>query len=465
MALSFRSVLLLLILAIGAPEFAVRAASVSDDEIDAFAHQALSRNPHERLDAIDWLVKHGDARAVAPLIQLMRWVPEHGDLIDRGLVAITGRPSGGRPAGERPSGGHWFDWMVWQQLHPEILPYRGFTGFASDLLASIDAQFRRFVRADLLFDIRVEEIAWGGVPVDGIPALDNPFMIPAEDASYLNPDDLVFGVEIDGDERAYPLRIMNWHEMANDVVGGVPVSLAYCTLCGAGILYDGRIAGRPASFSFGSSGLLYRSNKLMYDRQTDSLWDQFTGEPVSGALYRSGIRLAALPLVTTNWAAWRARHPQTKVLSLDTGHHRDYGPGVAYQAYFSTPELMFPAAFQSDKLAQKEIVFGVRVAGGVKAWPLGGFTPGAVINDRVGLVDVVVFGDAATRSVRAYDRRGHSFVVGADGEELHEGDRSWKVTEAALLGPGGETLPRLPGHLAYWFAWVGNFDAATLGGD
>ena len=130
----------------------------------------------------------------------------------------------------------------------------------------------------------MEEIAWGGVLVDGIPALDNPRMTTASAASYLNPDDPVFGVEINGDARAYPLRIANWHEMVNDVVGGVPVSLAYCTLCGSGILFDGRVAGRAEPFTFGSSGLLYRSNKLMYDRQTDSLWEQLAGHPVTGSL-------------------------------------------------------------------------------------------------------------------------------------------------------------------------------------
>src|SRR5262249_22543445 len=153
----------------------------------------------------------------------------------------------------------------------------------------------------------------------GIPALDQPKMIPAADAGYLNADDPVFGVEINGDARAYPLRIANWHEMVNDVVGGVPVSLAYCTLCGAGILFDGRVAGRAEPFNFGSSGLLYRSNKLMYDRQTDSLWNQFTGRPVMGRLTGSRIELKVLPVVLTSWSQWRAHHKDTLVLSLETG--------------------------------------------------------------------------------------------------------------------------------------------------
>ena len=121
--------------------------------------------------------------------------------------------------------------------------------------------------------IRFEEITWGGAVFDGIPSLDNPTMIAAPDADYLLETDLVFGIEINGDVRAYPLRIMGWHEMFNDVIGGVPVALAYCTLCGAGILYETKLKDRKKPFVFGSSGLLYRSNKLMFDRTTNSLWN------------------------------------------------------------------------------------------------------------------------------------------------------------------------------------------------
>jgi hypothetical protein len=302
------------------------------------------------------------------------------------------------------------------------------------------------------------------VIVDGIPALDNPAMIGASAAGYLNSDDPVFGVEINGDARAYPLRIANWHEMVNDVVGGVPVSLAYCTLCGSGILFNGRASGRAEPFTFGSSGLLYRSNKLMYDRQTDSLWNQFTGRPVMGQLTGSNIELKVLPLVLTSWSEWRPRHPDTRVLSLDTGFRRDYGPGVAYRDYFASPELMFPALVKDRRLRQKDLIFGLRVPGGVKAWPLDVFANGTVINDRVGFRDVVLIGDASGRGVRAYEARGSRFTRGASSDEMRAGDARWHVTESALIGPGGESLPRLPGHVAYWFAWAGYFENAVLGG-
>ena len=427
-------------------------AGVAD--LDSAARQVLSPAPQESREAMDWLVQHGDRSSVAVLTQLLRWLPEYQDALVGRLEALTGAHVGP----------HWFDWMVWQQGHPDFSPYPGYDGFLADLLTRIDPHFRRFVRAGIAHEIRIEEIAWGGVVVDGIPALDNPTMIGAPAAGYLNPDDPVFGVEINGDARAYPLRIANWHEMVNDVVGGVPVSLAYCTLCGSGILFDGRVPGRTEPFTFGSSGLLYRSNKLMYDRQTDSLWEQFTGRPVMGQLTGSKIELKLLPLVLTSWSEWRSRHPQTHVLSLDTGFRRDYGPGVAYRDYFASPELMFPALVKDRRLRQKDLIFGLRVPGGVKAWPLDTFADGKVINDHVGFMDVVLIGDPSGRGARAYERRRRRFARGASLDEVLAGDVRWRITESALVGPGGESLPRLPGHVAYWFAWAGYFEDAVLGG-
>jgi len=434
------------------------ASETKRPEIDALigvhALHALSDDASEREHAVAWLMEQGGDGAVAPLIHLLRWLPEDRARIVAALEKLTGQRLGDR----------WFDWMLWQQKHPEIAPYDGFDSFLAYTFANVDPRFLRFVHGGVAHDIRLEEIAWGGVRVDGIPSLDHPKMIPPSEAGYLNPDDLVFGVEINGDARAYPLRIANWHEMVNDVVGGVSVSLAYCTLCGAGILFDGRVRGRDEPFTFGSSGLLYRSNKLMYDRQTDSLWNQFTGRPVVGPLTGSSIELKILPLVTAPWSEWLARHPQTTVLSLDTGYQRDYGPGVAYRDYFASRDLMFPALVQDRRLEQKDIVFGVRAPGGTKAWPLAAFKGGAVINDKVGFLDVVAVGDAEGRTVRAYEAKGRQFSPGVGPDLLRTAQGDWRITEDALIGPDGTRLPRLPGHLAYWFAWAGYFENAALGG-
>ncbi len=213
---------------------------------------------------------------IAGLILALRFNRDRDAQIHATLRALTGA--------DRPDA--WFDWMLWQEAHPEVIPDPSYADFMRHLHLQLDPQFEVFLIPEYLrrdrMGIRIEEIAWGGVVKDGIPSLDNPAMIAAGDADYMRRDDLVFGVAINGDVRAYPLRIMGWHEMFNDVIGGVPVALAYCTLCGAGILYDTRVAERAKPLVFGSSGFLYRSNKLMFDRATNSLWNQFTGRPVVG---------------------------------------------------------------------------------------------------------------------------------------------------------------------------------------
>jgi hypothetical protein len=142
------------------------------------------------------------------------------------------------------------------------------------------------------------------------------------------------------------------------------------------------------------------------------------------------------------------------VLSLNTGHTRDYGSGVVYGDYFDSPALMFPAVVADHRLSAKDYVFGMRAAGAAKAWPLGAFAGGRVIDDALGRQPVVLIGWEERREVLAYDRGAHSFAAASTPDRLvDESGRAWTLSEEALLGPGGERLSRLPGHVAYWFAW------------
>jgi hypothetical protein len=240
------------------------------------------------------------------------------------------------------------------------------------------------------------------------------------------------------------------------------VTLAYCTLCGSGILYDARVPGHDEPFVFGSSGFLYRSNKLMYDRATHSLWQQFTGRPVVGPLTGSGIELKTLPVTITTWQEWRARHPDTKVLSLDTGYDRSYVRGEPYGDYFASPDLMFPMLVPDDRLAPKDYVFALRADGHQQAWSLADFAGGQVINAAVGDLPVVLIGDAATRTVRAYESGRRDFAAGSEPTTLVAEGQDWQIEEDVLVGPDGARLPRLPGHIAYWFAWQGFVGGAPL---
>ena len=253
--------------------------------------------PAERQKALEALAASGRADVAPILILALRFSPlEYRKAIVEALEKLTGAKPGD----------DWGDWMRWQEAHPETGVMPGFAKLQARLYDLIDSNFQIFLQPDVQHEIRLEEIAWGGVIKDGIPALTNPRLIPAAAASYLNADDLVFGVAVNGDARAYPLRIMDWHEMFNDVIGGVPLSLAYCTLCGSGILFETSVEGHAQPLVFGSSGFLYRSNKLMYDTTTHSLWNQFTGRPVVGALTGSGIVLKTRPVVITRWADWKA---------------------------------------------------------------------------------------------------------------------------------------------------------------
>ncbi len=424
--------------AVGAGGKVLRAGD--DASIEPLLFRLVSRDPQQVLGALDLILERGGTDLVSSLIFASRFgLP---GAFDEVLGKLTGETRTG-----------WFDWMLWQEENPKVASHPAYFRFKATLLQQIDPNFDVFLNPEHIapeaMKIRFEEVTWGGVRKDGIPSLDSPDLIGAKDATYLVEDDLVFGVSINGDVRAYPLRIMGWHEMFNEVIGGVPVALAYCTLCGAGILFETKL-GDAEPLVFGSSGFLYRSNKLMFDRGTHSLWNQFTGKPVSGALVDSGIELKQRPVVITDWKSWKADNPDTRVLSVNTGHRRDYGSGVVYRDYFASTDLMFPALLKGKALTEKDYVFGVRLPGGAKAWPVQAFAERRVINDVVGFQNLVLIGDAATRTVRAYDRGDLEFS-----EDLRADGVTWEVTEEALLAPDGRRAPRVAGHVAYWFAWAG----------
>lgn len=422
----------------------------AEDDLLALSKDILIGTDAKREAAADAIITRGDKDMISSLVLLMRIGGSHV-VTQKALQALTGKQLS-----------TWREAMRYQEAHPGIKPNASYYPLKLWYWGGIDRDISAlFNNPEHLHNMRIrfEEITWGGVAFDGIPSLDTPELIKAAKADYLLDTDLVFGIEINGDVRAYPLRIMNWHEMFNDVIGGVPVALAYCTLCGAGILFETQLNDRDEPFIFGSSGLLYRSNKLMFDRQTKSLWNQFTGEPVSGELADSGIKLKIRPTTITSWAKWRSTHPDTKVLSLETGHFRNYDTGVAYKDYFASPDLMFPTNTDERRLKQKQWVYGIRVAGGAKAWPLEAFKTEPIINDRVGFVNVVLIGDSATQTVRAYERNNIAFS--GDPNSISSASGNWQITENALIGPEGLKLPRVSGHVAYWFAWDGYLGAGS----
>ena len=352
----------------------------------------------------------------------------------------------------------WFRWL-WNE--PEVR-VAGYDAFKADFYREIDGRFRRYFEGrggDAL--IRLDEVRWGGVRQDGIPPLRNPKMLEAFQADYLADTDVVFGIEVNGDVRAYPKRILAWHEMFTDTVGGVKVAGVYCTLCGTVILYD--TVHDNISHDLGTSGFLYRSNKLMYDRATQSLWNTLKGQPVVGPLAGREIELNHRSVVTTTWGKWRELHPDTIVLSLDTGHRRDYAEGVAYHDYFATDELMFNTPFVDSRLANKQEVLALRFPGEAKSIAIdtGFLSRNPVYSGQLGKQAFVVLTDE-TGANRVYDPKGQTLVA-LDGDTASDlSGRTYRVTESELIAEDGTTLPRLPYHRAFWFGWQASFPNTEL---
>jgi hypothetical protein len=353
----------------------------------------------------------------------------------------------------------WYEW-IWNE--PEAL-HPAYADFKSALFSLIDPLFAGYFSSERETDIRLDEIRWGGVQQDGIPPLVSPRMLAAAEADYLADRDIVFGLEVNGDARAYPKRILAWHEMFVDRVGNVPVAGVYCTLCGSMILYKTEFEG--VNYQLGTSGFLFRSNKLMYDKATQSLWNTLWGTPSVGPLVGQGIELERMSVVTTTWGAWRKRHPDSLVLSLDTGHVRDYSEGAAYREYFGTDDLMFTVPTLDRRLKNKDEILGLRTAG-ADSLPLAiaseFLQKNRLYHESVGDQEVVVLTDRSGAH-RVYLASGVRFVDwNRDATVVDEDGVAWTLNEDRLEAADGRSMDRVAAHRAFWFGWYSAYPQTRL---
>ena len=255
--------------------------------------------------------------------------------------------------------------------------------------------------------------------------------------------------------------------MVNDVLGGEAITLTYCTLCGSGIAYSAVVNGEPTTF--GSTGLLYHGNKLMYDRATGSVWQQFTGEAVIGTMSVRGARLSFFPALLTTWDEWVAGHADTTVLSNDTGvystgrYSPEWDPLSINYRFLTGIEPNYPIWDRDDTLRPRDLVLGVTIGGTHRAYPIANVQQERVINDELGGTPVVVLASATSQAARAYERGGHVFAASRDegsakglpSELLDSEGRPWRVTKESLVSVAdtAERLERLPSHVAYWLGW------------
>ncbi len=277
-----------------------------------------------------------------------------------------------------------------------------------------------FAQTKLGFDLNaasvpIDEIVAGGAEKDGIPSIDFPQYINAGEARFLRGRERVLGIAFNGISRAYPIKILNYHEIVNDVIGDTPVVITFCPLCGSGMAFFAK--HKDQRLIFGVAGLLYNNDVLLYDRPSESLWSQIMSEAITGPM--RGARLIALPVSHTTWRDWRERHPDSQVLSDDTGFSWDYDVDH-YPDYARSGRVFFPLSAQSGEYRRKEMVMGLAIDGQFKAYPFRELKRGPQqFSDQFAGRRFDIQYDHRNRTARAVDEQG---------------------AEVATV-------------LAYWFAW------------
>ncbi len=285
---------------------------------------------------------------------------------------------------------------------------------------AVDGKRPVMVTNGLKHNVPLDEIKSGGPARDGIPSIDRPkFVTIAQANTYVGDEEPGLAVSIGDEDRFYPYQILVWHEIVNDTINGNRVLVTYCPLCLSGIVFDPVVNGERVEF--GTSGKLWNSNLVMYDRTTESLWSQVLAVAIAGEM--TGTKLPILPSDVVKYGQWKTLHPDGEVLSRDTGMARRYGDDP-YGNYYSTPDVWFPVKNRDDRLAPKEFILGISTNGSAKA-----YWPDAV--KRVGMVEdqfagktIVARYEHDIGAVRLYEKT-------ADGQ-----------------------LERINPIASYWFAWA-----------
>jgi hypothetical protein len=344
----------------------------------------------------------------------------------------------------------WYSWL-WNQTY-EPNPY--YAEFKAHLYSYVDAKFKAYYSYQYPTKIRLDEVRWGGVTQDGIPPLNEPKLLSADEAEYLDDDDEIYGIEYNGEFRAYPKRIIAWHELLTETIGESSITGVFCSLCGTMIVYESAIGERK--FSFGTSGFLYRSNKLMFDKETNSLWSTYYGEPVVGIMVNQGLKLNKISVTATTWKAWKDRHPETKVLDIETGHDRNYDEGEAYKDYFNSDKLMFSVPNIDKRLANKAEVIVFHHEN--KPYAISRkFLKNNPIYHHEEFVAITQGHES-----RVYMKSNNTFLKWVDSKTI-EDDQGihWSIEENRLLNKN-ENIDRIVSYPSFWFGWYAAYPNTEL---
>ena len=312
--------------------------------------------------------------------------------------------------------------------------------------------------------VPLDEISSGGPGKDGIPSIDFPRFNSVDKSFYADTEPVVV-VEVNGEAKAYPIEILIWHEIVNDTLGGVPVTVTFCPLCNTAIAFDRRLDGTV--YDFGVSGNLRYSDLIMYDRQTESWWQQITGTAIVGEL--TGRKLTSIPASIVSFADFQSTYPKGLVLSSETGYMRNYGsnPYPGYDNITRSPFLFFEPV--DGRLPAMERVVTVSLNGEDAAYPFSVVAEQKVVEDTVGGEPIVVFHqpgvdspfsatDIGAASVFAptLDGKTLKFKVDDNGAIVDtETESQWNVLGRAIAGPlEGKQLQSIVNGNHFWFAWA-----------
>lgn len=384
--------------------------TATDDDVEATVATFVGTSSSANASALVQVIgANRHERWVPWLIDLLRVNVSQGvsGQIGDTLEAITGVESRDHVANLNSYG----SWSQTRELDGGV----GYVDFKATLYERIDDDFGPLLRS-IADPVELAGVQWGGVPLGGIPELNDPARVPAAEASWMVDDEVVLGIVANGEAVAYPLRILARHELANDTIGGDELAVVYCTLCRSALVFERNVGGEKLDFL--TSGLLLNSNKIMYDPQTGTLWSHLRGVGIGGPLV--GTELVVRPVNHMRWSDWVAENPDTEVLELprpiffDNPDRPpiayDYTPGEAYRSYYENPDVWFPVLDVPDDFALKTEVVGIERNGDSLAFDVGAFNAiGETTNLEVG-------GDLLTveptgAGVRVFDANGERVVT------------------------------------------------------
>jgi len=392
--------------------------------------------------------------ALVVLLFLTACLPRSGNTPTGETAASTERPPSPVSSDTPPS----FDDSVSPTLDPDEQPP-----------ARADIEFKTDFSKH---SVPYSDILSGGPPKDGIPALKDPQFVTVSEADvWLKPAEPVILVQVGDDARAYPIQILIWHEIANDTVGGEPLVVTFCPLCNTAIAFKRTVSGQV--LDFGTTGRLRYSNLIMYDRQTETWWQQATGEAIAGKM--TGTQLEFYPAVIISWQDFKAAHQNGKVLSRETGYPRDYGhnPYIGYDDV-SNPPFLYRGPVTSNQMPPVARVLTIDLNGEAVAYPYETLEEIGVANDTVGSETVVVLWQPGTVSPldSASTASGHDVGAAAAfsrrvGEQTLtfisdngvikdiETESTWNVLGIAESGPfAGTQLSPVISINHFWFSWA-----------